>query len=65
MPENADSKVTPLDFAMERFLQENPHVREALDVFAITVSQYERLLANLNPPRTITSNVTTEAQLGH
>ena len=65
MSKNVDRKVTTLDSAMERFLQENPHVREALDVFGITVSQYERLLASLNPPRTITSNVTTEAQLGH
>ncbi len=50
---------------MERFLQDNPQLREALEIFGITLTEYDRLLANLQPSKTVTSNMTAAVEFGN
>lgn len=50
---------------MDRFLQDNPQLREALEIFGITMTEYDRLLANLQPPKTITTNMTSAIGFGN
>jgi len=38
----------------QKFMQENPEVIEALEVFGITPAEYERALRALHPPVTYT-----------
>ncbi len=47
-----------IDQAIEEFVQENPDVMEALEVFGIAVSEYERALSALNPAATYTGSST-------
>lgn len=65
MLKDVQSEPTPLDSAMAKFLQENPHLQEALEVFGVTINQYEQLLASLNFPKTMTTNVTMGPSLGY
>ncbi len=65
MPSKMDTqKKQDLDSEMERFLQQNPRLRQALEIFGTTSAEYERLLANMNPPRTVTTNATSAVSLG-
>jgi hypothetical protein len=50
---------------MDRFLQDNPQLREALEIFGITITEYDRLLANLQPLKTTTTNVTSAVGFGN
>ena len=62
MPDNIASKATSLDTAVQKLLDENPHLRDAISIFDISIEQYERLLVATNPPETATSNITTIRQ---
>lgn len=65
MPSNGDTqKKQDLELEMGQFLQRNPNLRQALEVFGVTSAEYERLLANMNPPRTVTTNATSAVRLG-
>lgn len=65
MPSNGDTqRKQDLESEMERFLQQNPSLRQALEIFGIASAEYERLLANMNPPRTVTTNATSAVRLG-
>jgi hypothetical protein len=50
---------------MDKFLQDNPQLREALEIFGITITEYDRLLANLQPSKTVTSNMTAAVGIGN
>lgn len=61
MSEPATTK-SDLDQAVEEFARENPEVLEALQVFSIATSEYERALRALNPSVTYAGSSTQAAR---
>jgi len=60
MPEPATAKGN-IDRAVEEFAREHPDVMEALEVFGIATSEYERALRALHPSATYTGSSTQPA----
>ncbi len=61
MSEPATTK-SEIEQAVEAFVRENPDVMEALQVFGIAASEYERALRALSPSVTHTGSSTHPAQ---
>lgn len=53
---------TEIEQAVEDFARENPEVMEALQVFGIATSEYERALRALNPSVTYAGSSTQPTQ---
>lgn len=70
MPNNGENQpathpTLDVNEEMDRFLQDNPQLREALEIFGITITEYDRLLANLQPLKTVTTNMTSVVGFGN
>ncbi len=60
MADEVKARQSALRAQVEELLNQHPALKQALEVFDLSVAQYEKALASLRTVQTTTSNMTTQ-----